>query len=132
MDFSEIIPLLKKGHKVKREAWDDNYWIRICNANTSKDFKMERDSTSIYLHGTDGYFHHLGSSSRTPKEDKMGGGRSYEGLQYDVFAEDWIDGGYISRDDFEKLTNKHKEELQKISKEKYDRWAKDFAKRHYG
>jgi hypothetical protein len=118
MKFEQTIPLLREGHKVRRECWDPNYWLRITNE------KYPTEVATLLI-GTDGYFYHLGMSSQPHFVDLETHPTKYAGLQHDVFADDWIDGGFILPSSFKTLEHEVKETVMEHRKAQLTKWEEE-------
>lgn len=119
---SSIIDMLRRGHMVRRAAWQDGYLVRICNEKgfDQNGLVIFDEKDNLYTICTDGYFLHLASSSQPFREPRMfwSAGcareacRDGEGIGM-LFADDWEDYGFITKKDFDVLTNELKDILRK-------------------
>lgn len=118
---AEIILRLQKGHAVRRAAWVKGFFIRICNEQgyNEKGNAIFDDKTSIYTTATNGYFLHIGNSSQPLKKQRTP--REGEGLSM-LFESDWEDYGWITREEFDNLTNEVKEAVRKTQRKYLSEW----------
>jgi len=100
----------KAGHGIRRKGWAPGLYIRMVNAQRIHDEQLKvmqnrsagtAGNAPLMFGRSDGYLYHLGQSN---------GGKG-SGLQFDLFATDWEDIGYISSEEF-KLTQKRNRELR--------------------
>ena len=125
----EMIPLLRQGHMIRRKAWVDGYYIRICNEkgfdnNGNCIFDDHKDN--IYLIATDNYFFHLGTSVQPFREPMVYHDTTYDMYQSSprdgdginaFFMNDWEDYGFITKEDFDTLTKSLKDKVQRNLRE---------------
>jgi hypothetical protein len=117
---AEIISRLQKGHMVRRACWIDDYYVRICNEDGFDEngnvIFDECSSIGVYVIATDDYFMHVGFSAQPFRDNPGKTSRSGEGFGA-LFAEDWEDYGFISREEFNVLTNRFKLKIREIRKQ---------------
>lgn len=119
---AQIIERLQRGHLVRRACWQDDVYIRICNEKgfDENGLAIFNDKVPLYTHCTNGYFLHLGYSSQPFRATRVyaDGGVYYEAMRDGdgiamLFANDWEDYGFISSEEFSKLTDKLKNRIMK-------------------
>lgn len=117
----EALKLLWQGHMVRRACWVKDFFIRICNEEGfDKDGNaIPQEDTAIYTIATSGYFMHIGTSSQPFKDQHNP--RDGEGIQL-FFENDWEDHGFISREDFQALTD----ELENVVRQRSKKVTRSF------
>lgn len=113
---SEVVLLLQKGHMVRRSCWVEGYLIRITNErgfDSSGNAIFDESKDALYTIATDGYFCHIGSSSQPFR--RMHHRRDGEGIGM-LFADDWEDYGFSTREDFDALIAQTKDAVWKAEK----------------
>lgn len=108
---SETIELIRKGHIASRACWINDYFIRICNEIGFNDDGNAYGAghVPLLLLGTDGYFFHIGTSAQPFNYRHHA--KEGEGIAL-LFADDWIDHGFISAADFKALIDSNKAEVR--------------------
>jgi hypothetical protein len=87
MQFTEIFKDFKQGKWIRREICREDFGIRLCNLPLTNDFPILIETTDGYLWSFGEGFH--GDRIKNPTE-KDSGPRANEGLQNDLFADDWV------------------------------------------
>lgn len=116
----QALEALQKGHMVRRSCWVKDFFIRICNEtgyDKEGNILFNEKKTNLYTCATNGYLLHIGSSSQP--FNFMHYSRDGEGLSM-IFCNDWEDHGFISSLEFEELTLKVKEKVNKLEESNID------------
>lgn len=104
---SDVIWRLQHGHVVRRAAWVDGIFARVCNDDEilydEAGIIRPRERDSLYVHSTRGLFAHTGYSpqpKRAPRVYERPGfepevaWRAGEGMT-ELFMSDWEDYGFV-------------------------------------
>ena len=124
---SEIINRLQRGHFVRRAAWIDDYYIRICNEDgfDENGLAIVDGRSAIYTYSTMGYFYHIGHSVEPLREPYVYWSstdgfqisrRSREGLEA-LFENDWEDYGFVDYDHFQVMVNSLRDAVRDAEKQ---------------
>ena len=108
----EIIDSLRKGHIVRREAWIDGVYIRICNELGFDENGNAIVQNQIYTDCTNGYFLHIAYSRQPLKGTTyMTSDRSSEGVGM-LFENDWIDCGFVDKKTWNSTIREYKDAVR--------------------
>jgi hypothetical protein len=119
---SEIVTRIRKGHAVRRAAWIDDLYVRICNESGFDEDgnAIQGELAPFYTHSTRGYFLHVGFSSQQFREPRVWlssygywseSTREGEGFGI-LFEDDWEDYGFIEGKVFNVLTEALKDKVK--------------------
>ena len=110
----EIIDSLRKGHVVRREAWIDGVYIRICNEQgfDENGNAIVDPNIPMYTDCTNGYFLHLAYSTQPLKGTTYRReSRGSEGVGM-LFENDWIDCGFVDKKTWNSTIREYKDAVR--------------------